>query len=48
MIEAQKAMKDTQKAFQLLSKNMNKGTAAIAYLDEYQSTTNKIFKQPIK
>jgi hypothetical protein len=48
MAEAQKAMEDTQKAFQLLSKNMNKGTAAMAYLGEYETTTNKIFKQPVK
>jgi hypothetical protein len=35
-------------AFKLLSKNMNKGTAAMAYLGEYETTTNKIFKQQIK
>lgn len=48
MAEAQQALEDTQKAFQLLSNNMNKGTAAMAYLGEYQATTNKIFKQPVK
>lgn len=46
--EADIAFQQTQKAFQLLSKNMNKGTAAIGYLGEYQTTTNKIFKQPVK
>ena len=46
--EAQIAFKSTQKAFQLLSKNMNKGTAAMAYLGAYETTTNKIFKQPVK
>ena len=48
MAEAQQALEDTQKAFQLLSNNMKKGTAAMAYLGEYQATTNKIFKQPVK
>ena len=48
MAELEQARKDTQKAFQLLSKNMNKGTAAMAYLGQYQTTTNKIFKQPVK
>ncbi len=46
--EAKIALQQTQEAFQLLSKNMNKGTAAIGYLGEYQTTTNKIFKQPVK
>lgn len=46
--EAQIAFQQTQEAFQLLSKNMNKGTAAIGYLGEYETTTNKIFKQPVK
>jgi Na+/H+ antiporter NhaC len=46
--EARIAFENTQMAFQLLSKNMNKGTAAMAYLGEYETTTNKIFKQQIK
>lgn len=46
--EAEVAFQQTQKAFQLLSKNINKGTAAIGYLGEYQTTKNKIFKQPVK
>lgn len=44
--KAQIAFENTQMAFQLLSKNYNKGTAAITYLGEYKTTTNKIFKQP--
>ncbi len=44
MAEAKRALADTQKAFQMLSKNMNKGTAAIGYLENYETTTNKIFK----
>ena len=46
--EARVAFENTKNAFQLLSKNMNKGTAAMAYLGEYETTTNKIFKQPVK
>ncbi len=44
--KAQVAFENTQMAFQLLSKNYNKGTAAITYLGAYETTTNKIFKQP--
>lgn len=44
--EARIAFENTQMAFQLISKNFNKGTAAVSYLGEYQTTTNKIFKQP--
>ena len=39
---------ETQMAFNLLSKNLNKGTVAIGQLDQIQKTTNKIFKQPEK
>lgn len=42
--EAQRAFNETKKAFQLISKNLNKGNNAIAYLDEFESTKNKIFK----
>ncbi len=42
--EAKIAFENTQMAFQLLSKNMKKGTTAMAYLGEYETTTNKIFK----
>jgi len=44
--KAQVAFENTQMAFQLISKNFNKGTAAVGYLGEYETTTNKIFKQP--
>lgn len=46
--QAEQAFKETQMAFQLLSKNLNKGTTAITYLGEYETTTNKIFKQSKK
>lgn len=46
--QAQKAFEETQMAFQLLSKNLNKGTTALVYLGEYETTTNKIFKQSKK
>lgn len=42
--EAEKAFKEIQYAFQLLSSNMNKGTAAVGHLGKYETTTNKIFK----
>lgn len=46
--EAKIAFQDTQMAFQLLTKNFNKGNAAIGYLGEFETTTNKIFKQSKK
>lgn len=46
--QAQKAFEETQMAFQLLSENLNKSTVALAYLGEYETTTNKIFKQSKK
>jgi len=39
------AIVETQSAFKLLSDNMNRGTSAIAYLNEFDETKNKIFKQ---
>ncbi len=42
--EAQMALVETQKAFQLISQNLNKGNNAIAYLKDYEVTKNKIFK----
>lgn len=48
MDEARIAFQDTQMAFQLISKNFNKGTAAITYLGEFETTKNKIFKQSKK
>lgn len=44
--KAEKIYEETQYAFNLLSANLNKGTAAISELQEFESTTNKIFKQP--
>ena len=39
------AYKETQKAFQLISQNLNKGeSVAIAGLQEFQKTQNKVFK----
>ncbi len=43
--EAQLAFNETKKAFQLISDNLNKGNNAIAYLNEYETTKNKIFKK---
>jgi len=42
--QAQTALIETQKAFQLISENLNKGNKAIAYLNDYEVTKNKIFK----
>lgn len=44
--KAEKIYKETQYAFNMLSANLNKGTAAISELREFETTTNKIFKQP--
>lgn len=44
--KAEKIYEETQYAFTLLSANLNKGTAAISELQEFDNTTNKIFKQP--
>ncbi|OGS69987.1 MAG: hypothetical protein A3F91_08600 [Flavobacteria bacterium RIFCSPLOWO2_12_FULL_35_11] len=44
--KAEKIYRDTQFAFNMLSANLNKGTAAISELQEFENTTNKIFKQP--
>jgi hypothetical protein len=46
--EAKIAYQNTQMAFELLTKNFNKGTAAIGYLGEFETTTNKVFKQSKK
>jgi hypothetical protein len=43
--EAERAFVETKKAFQLISYNLKKGNNAIAYLDHYESTKNKIFKK---
>ncbi len=44
--KAEKIYRDTQFAFNMLSANLNKGTAAISELQEFETTTNKILKQP--
>lgn len=44
--KAEKIYEETQYAFSLLSANLNKGNAAISELQTYETTTNKIFKQP--
>jgi anti-sigma-K factor RskA len=44
--KAEKIYEETQYAFTLLSANLNKGTAAISELQEFETTTNKILKQP--
>ncbi|MDT8418337.1 MAG: hypothetical protein RQ864_11065 [Lutibacter sp.] len=44
--KAEKIYEETQYAFSLLSANLNKGTVAISELQEFENTTNKIFKQP--
>ncbi len=42
---AEQALKDTQKAFQLISQNLNKGgNVAIAGLSEFEKAQNKVFK----
>lgn len=43
--EAQLAFQETQKAFQLISQNLNKGnTVAMAGLQEFGKAQNKVFK----
>ena len=42
--EAQKAYVESQKAFQLISKSLKRGNNKIAYLQDYETTKNKIFK----
>lgn len=42
--EAERAYVESQKAFELISKSINRGNGTIAYLDSYEVTKNKIFK----
>ena len=42
--EAERAYVESQKAFELISKSLNRGNGTIAYLDSYEVTKNKIFK----
>jgi len=46
--KVEKIYQETQFAFSMLSANLNKGTAAISELQEFENTTNKILKQPNK
>lgn len=45
-IEAEKVYAETRQAFDILSINLNKGNVAIAQLQYFENTKNKIFKQP--
>lgn len=45
LAEAEQALKDTQKAFQLISENLNKGgNVAMTSLGEFEKAQNKVFK----
>ncbi len=44
--KAEKIMADTQMALGMLSANLNKGTVAVAHLQQFETTKNKVFKQP--
>jgi len=44
--KAEKVMADTQMALGMLSVNLNKGTAAVAHLQQFETTKDKVFKQP--
>lgn len=46
--KAEKVYAETIGALELLSANLNKGNVAIAQLQHFEDTTNKIFKQPKK
>lgn len=41
----EEALKATQKALALLSKNVNVGIESVQYINEYEQSKNKIFKQ---
>ena len=45
-VKAEKVYNETLFAFSLLSTNLNKGTTAISELQEFETTTNKVFKRP--
>jgi hypothetical protein len=42
--EIQTAYNQTESAFNLLTNNLNKGAASMAYMGEFNKATNKIFK----
>ena len=44
--EAEIVYAQTLEAFDMLSANLNKGNAAIAQLQYFENTKNKVFKQP--
>ena len=44
--KAEKIMAETQMALGMLSANLNKGTVAVAQLQQFETTKNKVFKQP--
>lgn len=46
--KAESMYQETQLAFGMLSTNLNKGSVAIAQLQHFENTKNKIFKQPKK
>ncbi|MBL4724796.1 MAG: hypothetical protein JKY73_05375 [Lutibacter sp.] len=46
--KAERMYQETQLAFGMLSTNLNKGSVAIAQLQHFENTKNKIFKQPKK
>ena len=46
--KAEKIYNETQMAFGMLAANLNKGNVAIAKLQHFEDTKNKIFKQPKK
>ncbi|MEM9687590.1 MAG: hypothetical protein AAF934_11815 [Bacteroidota bacterium] len=41
--DSKMAYHETKKALNLIAQNLNKGTAKMAYLNEYEATKNKIF-----
>ena len=43
--DPEKALKATQKALALLSSNVNVGIESVQYINEYEQSKNKIFKQ---
>ncbi|PHS51761.1 MAG: hypothetical protein COB01_09300 [Lutibacter sp.] len=46
--KAEKVYNETKIAFNMLAVNLNKGSVAIAQLQYFENTKNKIFKQPKK
>ncbi len=44
--KAEIIINETQMALGMLSANLNKGTVAVAHLEQFEETKNKIFKQP--